>query len=146
MPATGSLFVQVASFSTFTDSLAQRRRSHHDLVSVVVSVQPTALNVLVLGLALAGPFGLQRSLRAHIRLAFFTIQAGMDRHPHQCQLSGDSVSDRLHALASEGPFTFILPILVISYLPAAAVCGWGRPYWQGLWRFPLGCCSWSFPG
>jgi len=35
-------------------------------------------------------------------------------------------------------FTFFMPMLVISYYPAAAVCGWGQPYWKGLLAFPAG--------
>jgi len=42
-------------------------------------------------------------------------------------------------------FTFLMPVLVISYYPAAAVCGWqwadGRaePYWTGWMCVPAAC-------
>lgn len=35
-------------------------------------------------------------------------------------------------------FTFILPMLVISYYPASALCGWGEPVWLGWLALPAG--------
>jgi ABC-2 type transport system permease protein len=35
-------------------------------------------------------------------------------------------------------FTFILPVLVVSYYPASVLCGWGEPLWKGLLAFPAG--------
>jgi len=35
-------------------------------------------------------------------------------------------------------FTFLLPILVISYYPASAVCGWGARPWTGFLALPAG--------
>lgn len=35
-------------------------------------------------------------------------------------------------------FTFVLPMLVISYYPASAVCGWGEPVWLGWLALPVG--------
>ena len=35
-------------------------------------------------------------------------------------------------------FTFLMPILVISYYPAACVCGWGEGMWTGLMALPAG--------
>jgi len=37
-----------------------------------------------------------------------------------------------------GAFTFLMPMLVISYYPAAAVCGWGEPLFTGLLALPAG--------
>jgi ABC-2 type transport system permease protein len=37
-----------------------------------------------------------------------------------------------------GVFTFFMPMLVISYYPASAVCGWGESYWKGLLALPAG--------
>lgn len=37
-----------------------------------------------------------------------------------------------------GAFTFILPILVISYYPASVVCAWGEPLWKGMLALPVG--------
>lgn len=28
-------------------------------------------------------------------------------------------------------FTFLMPVLLISYYPASAICGWGEPFWAG---------------
>lgn len=48
-------------------------------------------------------------------------------------------------------FTFLVPILVISYYPASVICGWGEPLWKGLLALPgglalLGCALmlWRF--
>ncbi len=35
-------------------------------------------------------------------------------------------------------FTFLMPVLVISYYPASAVCGWGTDYWKGTLALPAG--------
>jgi len=35
-------------------------------------------------------------------------------------------------------FTFFIPMFVVSYYPAAAVCGWGEPYWKGFLALPAG--------
>jgi len=35
-------------------------------------------------------------------------------------------------------FTFFMPMLLISYYPASAVCGWGESYWKGLLALPAG--------
>lgn len=35
-------------------------------------------------------------------------------------------------------FTFVIPILVISYYPASVICGWGEPLWKGLLALPAG--------
>lgn len=37
-------------------------------------------------------------------------------------------------------FTFFVPVLVISYYPASALCGWGEPLWKGLLSLPAGLC------
>ena len=35
-------------------------------------------------------------------------------------------------------FTFLLPMLVISYYPASVICGWGEPLWKALLALPAG--------
>ncbi len=35
-------------------------------------------------------------------------------------------------------FTFLVPVLMISYYPASAMCGWGEPLWKGLLSLPAG--------
>lgn len=45
-------------------------------------------------------------------------------------------------------FTFLLPMLVVSYYPASAACGWGEPLWTGWLALPAGllflCASTAF--
>lgn len=40
--------------------------------------------------------------------------------------------------ALKGAFTFVVPMLVISYYPASALCGWGDPPALGLLALPAG--------
>lgn len=35
-------------------------------------------------------------------------------------------------------FTFLVPVLVISYYPMSALCGWGEPQWKGFLALPTG--------
>ncbi len=35
-------------------------------------------------------------------------------------------------------FTFVMPLLVVSYYPASVLCGWGEPLWKGLLALPAG--------
>ena len=35
-------------------------------------------------------------------------------------------------------FTFFMPMLVISYYPAAVICGWGEEFYKGLLALPAG--------
>jgi len=37
-----------------------------------------------------------------------------------------------------GVFTFLLPILLISYYPACTLCRWGEAPWKGLLALPIG--------
>jgi len=41
-------------------------------------------------------------------------------------------------------FTFFMPMLVISYYPASAVCGWGESYWKGFLALPAGAAFLAF--
>ena len=111
-----------------------------------LGVQPTALNVLVLVLALAGGCLVYSGVFVLTSgLAFFTIQGlewiyiltNASYQVTRCPI--DYMPWLLRRF-----FTFVLPILVISYLPAAAVCGWGRPYWQGLLALPAGLLFLAF--
>lgn len=40
--------------------------------------------------------------------------------------------------ALKGAFTFLLPVMLVSFYPAAAVCGWGYPVWLGYMALPAG--------
>lgn len=37
-----------------------------------------------------------------------------------------------------GMFQFVMPMLLFSYYPASAICGWGEPLWTGLLALPVG--------
>jgi ABC-2 type transport system permease protein len=41
-------------------------------------------------------------------------------------------------------FTFFMPMLLVSYYPASAVCGWGESYLKGLLAFPAGFAFFLF--
>ena len=38
----------------------------------------------------------------------------------------------------KGMFSFLLPVLFISFYPAAAICGWGYPAWKAYLALPAG--------
>jgi len=42
------------------------------------------------------------------------------------------------------PFTFFMPMLVISYYPASAICGWGDASWLGWLALPAGTAFLGF--
>ncbi|GHU78800.1 membrane protein [Clostridia bacterium] len=35
-------------------------------------------------------------------------------------------------------FTFLMPVLLVSFYPASAACGWGQPLWTGFLALPAG--------
>ena len=37
-----------------------------------------------------------------------------------------------------GAFTFLMPMLVVSYYPASVICGWGEPLFTGFLAMPAG--------
>ena len=41
-------------------------------------------------------------------------------------------------------FTFIMPMLVISYYPASLICGWGEPKFTGFLALPVGIIFFCF--
>ena len=71
-------------------------------------------------------------------LAFFTIK-GLDwiyifsnnRQLTKCPI--DYIPKALRNI-----FTFIMPMLVISYYPASLICGWGEPAFTGFLALPVG--------
>ena len=72
-------------------------------------------------------------------VAFFTIE-GLDWIYILTNVSynvtkcpADYMPDALRRL-----FTFLLPVLVISYYPASNLCGWGEAYWKGFAALPAG--------
>lgn len=105
-----------------------------------LGVTLTALNALIIIFALVGGFLAYTGVFIMTSgIAFFTIQ-GLDwiyiftnasyqvtRCPH------DYLPKALKYL-----FTFFMPMLVISYFPASAVCGWGEGYFKGFLALPAG--------
>lgn len=103
-------------------------------------VELSVLNVVIIVFALIGGFLTYAGVFiATSGIAFFTIQ-GLDwiyiftnasyqvtRCPY------DYLPKVLRYL-----FTFFMPMLVISYYPASAVCGWGENYLKGFLALPAG--------
>lgn len=103
-------------------------------------VEPTPLNVITIVLALTGGYFAYAGVFIMTSgIAFFTIQ-GLDwiyiftnasYQVTRCPI--DYMPKVLRYL-----FTFFMPMLVVSYLPASAVCGWGESYLKGLIALPAG--------
>ena len=104
------------------------------------------LNVIILALALLG--GLLTYTGVFVMtsgIAFFTIK-GLDwiyiltNASYQvARLPVDHMPRLLW-----GVFTFFMPMLVISYYPASAACGWGEALWKGLLALPAGAAFLGF--
>lgn len=103
-------------------------------------VQLTALNVIIIIFALIGGFFAYTGVFLMTSgIAFFTIQAldwiyiftNVSYQVTRCPI--DYMPKALRYL-----FTFFMPMLVISYYPASAVCGWGESYIKGLLALPAG--------
>jgi ABC-2 type transport system permease protein len=111
-----------------------------------LQVQLSFLDITVLLLALIGGFLAYTGVFIMTSgLAFFTIQ-GLDwiyiftnasYQVTRCPI--DYMPRVLRYL-----FTFFMPMLVVSYYPAAAVCGWGVSYGQGLLALPAGIAFLGF--
>lgn len=105
-----------------------------------LGVEPTALHVFTILAALAGGCLVYSGVFVLTSgIAFFTIQ-GLDwiyiftnasYQVTRCPI--DYMPQVLRRF-----FTFLMPVLVISYYPAAAVCGWGSGYILGLLALPAG--------
>jgi ABC-2 type transport system permease protein len=103
-------------------------------------VPATPANIAILLLALAGGFFAYAGVFIMTSgLAFFTVQ-GLDwiyiftnasYQVTRCPI--DYMPRVLRQL-----FTFFMPMLVVSYYPAAAVCGWGESRFTGLLALPAG--------
>ncbi|HYH03402.1 MAG TPA: ABC-2 family transporter protein [Bacillota bacterium] len=100
----------------------------------------TPLNLITLFLALCGGFLAYSGVFVMTSgIAFFTIH-GLDwiyiftnasYHVTRCPVN-------YMPKALKYVFTFFMPMLVISYYPASAICGWGESYWKGLLALPAG--------
>lgn len=109
-------------------------------------VQVTACNVVMIVLALTGGFLAYTGVFVMTSgIAFFTIQ-GLDwiyiftnasYQVTRCPI--DYMPKVLRSM-----FTFFMPMLVISYYPASAVCGWGESYFKGFLALPAGMLFFMF--
>ena len=109
-------------------------------------VQATFLNGITIALALAGGFFTYTGVFLMTSgISFFTIR-GLDwiyiftnasYQVTRCPM--DYMPRILRNL-----FTFFMPMLVVSYYPASAVCGWGESYWKGLLALPAGLAFLAF--
>ncbi len=105
-----------------------------------LGVAATPFNVLMLALALCGGLLMYSGVFVMSSgVAFFTIQAldwiyiFTNASYQVTRIPGDYMPRLLRHV-----FTFLMPMLVISYYPASAVCGWGDPKWIGLLALPAG--------
>lgn len=136
------LFTQVAG-SFFHIHRAARAVSGLFMVFWSLSrlgVPLTALNLLILLQALLGGLLMYSGVFVlSSGIAFFTINAlewiyiltNASYQVTRCPVE-------LMPRALYTVFTFLLPVLVVSYYPASAVCGWGDGLWKGLLALPAG--------
>ncbi|MCX7772000.1 MAG: ABC-2 family transporter protein [Clostridia bacterium] len=111
-----------------------------------MGIKMTALNSLLLFQALVGGFFAYTGVFILTSgIAFFTIQ-GLDwiyiftnasYQVTRCPM--DYMPKVLRYL-----FTFFMPMLVISYYPASALCGWGESYLSGFMALPAGLAFLGF--
>jgi len=105
-----------------------------------LEVPLTALNIAVLAMALAGGFVMYCGVFVLTSgLAFFTIK-GLDwiniltNASYQITRCPEPYMPR----SLKNIFTFLLPVLLVSFYPASTVCGWGYPPWLGFLPLPAG--------
>lgn len=105
-------------------------------LQIVISV----VDVCMLCCGILGGFVLYSGMFILIAgISFYTIR-GLDwvrsLWAVGCEIARIPTTFMPHVL--KGFFTFIIPILVISYYPAAVVCDWGEPVWIGWMALPAG--------
>lgn len=111
-----------------------------------LGVHLALINTIVIILALIGGFLAYTGVFVMTSgLAFFTIQ-GLDwiyiftNASYQVtRIPMDYMPKVLRNL-----FTFFMPMLVISYYPASAACGWGESYFKGFLALPAGILFFLF--
>jgi ABC-2 type transport system permease protein len=104
------------------------------------NIAPSPRTLLLLVSALLGGTLLYTGVFVFIAgVAFFTVKA-MDWSIIFTNASYQVTRipfDYMPALL-KGGFTFVMPMLLISYYPASVICGWGEPLWKGLLALPAG--------
>lgn len=143
-----SLFVQVAASRFHLHRLVRPITgicaALWALSELGVSLTPAKIGILFMALAggcllYCGVFVLTSGL------AFFTIK-GLDwiyiltNASYQITRCPEPYMPK----ALKSMFSFVLPILFISFYPAATVCGWGYPKWLGLMALPAGAAFLGF--
>jgi len=137
-----SLFTQIAA-SYF--HLHRLPRPVTGIIAIIwlcsrLNVSITFINILVLILAILG--GLLTYTGVFIMtsgIAFFTIK-GLDWIYIFTNASYQVTRCPIDYMPKIlwGMFTFVMPMLVISYYPASLVCGWGEPAFTGFLALPAG--------
>lgn len=105
-----------------------------------LGVRLTLINALVIILALLGGFLAYTGVFLMTSgIAFFTIQ-GLDWIYIFTNVSYQVTRCPYEFLPKvlKNLFTFFMPMLVISYFPASAACGWGEGYLKGFLALPSG--------
>lgn len=137
-----SIFVQIAGSYFHIHRLSRVLSGTGAIVWCLwrLGIKPEPLNVLIIVLALVGGFFAYTGVFIMTSgIAFFTIQ-GLDwiyiftnasYQVTRCPM--DYMPKVLKYM-----FTFFMPMLLISYYPASAVCGWGEGYFKGLLALPAG--------
>ena len=143
-----SLFIQVAS-SYF--HLHRLPRPITGIIAVIwllnrMNVQFSPQNIFILVLALLG--GLLTYTGVYIMtsgIAFFTVK-GLDWIYILTNASYQVTRCPVDYMPKIlwGAFTFFMPMLVISYYPASAICGWGEPLITGFLALPAGLAFLGF--
>jgi ABC-type uncharacterized transport system, permease component len=143
-----SLFVQVAG-SVF--HIHRLSRVFGGICAIVwclwrLGVKMTVFKGAIMFLALAGGFLAYSGVFIMTSgIAFFTIQ-GLDwiyiftnasYQVTRCPI--DYMPKVLRYM-----FTFFMPMLIVSYYPVSAVCGWGESYFKGLLALPAGLMFFIF--
>lgn len=111
-----------------------------------LGVHPTLLNITIIVLALIGGFLAYAGVFVMTSgIAFFTIQ-GLDWIYIFTNASYQVTRIPMNYMPKtlRNLFTFFMPMLVISYYPASAVCGWGESYLKGLCALPAGFAFFIF--
>lgn len=105
-----------------------------------MNVPLTPRAALILAMALAGGFLMYCGVFVLTSgIAFFTVK-GLDwiylftNAGYQTTRLPEPHMPRV----LKGAFTFLLPVMLVSFYPAAAVCGWGYPEWLGYMSLPAG--------
>lgn len=137
-----SLFTQTAASVFHIHRLAQPVAGFTIVIWCLwrQGVQLTPINLAILVMALTGGFATYAGVFIMTSgIAFFTVKAidwiyvftnasyQVTRIPHE-YMPG----------ILKYTFTFFMPMLVISYYPASALCSWGESMWTGFLALPAG--------